>query len=785
MRLYHAVAAAVKSSSLPSFSVEDLVVRAQSLAGTKQVHALASAAGLLLHHDLSSIAALIISYSTFGDPSSSLRLFHLSPLKPRAAFLWNSLLRALSRSGLNLQSFSIYNSMIRSSVSPDNRTFPFALSACSAAISHDFRAGDKGRELHGSLVKLGFFSDVFVGNTLLSFYGACFDSESARKVFDEMPNRDVISWNSMISVFSINESHGESVQGFSELVRSGLGVNSVTLISVLPACGALHDAVLGAGIHGYAMKVGLDSNVTVGNALIGMYGKCGDLNASTLVFQSMMVKNEASWNSIIGILVHAGLSAGALEMFKDMISSKIEPNAITMSSLLPSVGSELHHLGREVHGYCVKNLMDSDVFVANSLVDMYAKCGFLKSGSVVFHQIKNKNAVSWNAMIANCAQNGDEEEAIRLVGDMQHRGETPNAVTFTNVLPACARISSARKGKEIHARSIRSGFCTDLFVSNALIDMYVKCGQLNLARNLFDVSERDEISYNSLILGYSQSTLCLEALLLFRELRVKGLEYDAVSFMGVLSACVNLPSLKHGKEAHGFLVRKRLDCELFTCNSILDMYCRCGRVDLGKKVFDRIIKKDVASWNSVIIGYGVIGELETALDLFDRMEDGDVGYDHVSYVASLSICSHGGLVERGKKYFERLVAARNIRLTQMHCACMVDLLGRAGLTSEAAAFIEGMPFKADFNVWGAMLGACRVYGNIELGRWAAEHLFELKPEHGGYYVLLANMYAEAGRWDEANKVRRLMKSRSVRKNPACSWTESGKKSRALLMWERL
>ncbi|KAK8959584.1 Pentatricopeptide repeat-containing protein [Platanthera guangdongensis] len=263
MRLYHAVAAAVKSSSLPSFSVQDLVVRAQSLAGTKQVHALASAAGLLLHQDLSSIAALIISYSTFATHPPP-PPFHLSPLKPRAAFLWNSLLRALSRSGLNLQSLSIYNSMIRSSVSPDNRTFPFSLSACSAAISYDFRAGDKGRELHGSLVKLGFFSDVFVGNTLLSFYGACFDSESASKVFDEMPNRDLISWNSMISVFSINESHEESVQGFSELVRSGLGVNSVTLISVLPACGALCDAVLGAGIHGYATKVGLDSNVTVG-----------------------------------------------------------------------------------------------------------------------------------------------------------------------------------------------------------------------------------------------------------------------------------------------------------------------------------------------------------------------------------------------------------------------------------------------------------------------------------------------------------------------------------------
>lgn len=674
--------------------------------------------------------------------------------------------------------------MIQSSVSPDNRTFPFALSACSAAVSCDIRAEDKGKELHGALIKLGFFADVFVGNTLVAFYGSCRESGCAWKVFDEMPRRDVITWNSMISVFLNNELYRDSLRCFSESVRSGLGVNSVSFVSALPAAGAAQDAIFGAEIHGLAIKVGLDLNVTVGNALIGMYGKCGDLEGSMRAFESIMVKNDVSWNSIIGILVHAGLSKEALEMFKEMLSAEIEPNGITMASLLPLVSSELFHVGREVHGYCVKNGMDFDVFVANSLLDMYAKCGFLKTGTVVFDRMKNKNVVSWNAMISNCAQNGDERKAIRLVGEMQLGGEIPNGVTFTNVLPACARIASLKKGKEIHAKSIRDGFTDDLFVSNALIDMYVKCERLNLARNLFNVSERDEVSYNVMILGYSQSAWCLEALLLFHEMRAMGMKYDNVSFMGVLAACGNLPALKHGKEVHCFLVRKKTDSDLFICNSILDMYNRCGRVDLGRKIFDRCPNKDVASWNSMIIGYGMQDDLETALDFFDRMKASDVNYDHVSYVAALSICSHGGLVERGKKYFDQLLAQKII-LTQMHHACMVDLLGRAGLIDEAANFIKNMPFEADFNVWGALLGACRVHGNIELGRWAGEHLFRLKPEHSGYYVLLANMYAEAGRWDEANKVRKLMRSRSVKKNRAYSWIESGKKPRGLLMGEMM
>ncbi|XP_020585989.1 pentatricopeptide repeat-containing protein At3g03580-like [Phalaenopsis equestris] len=782
MLLHHSVSTVAKHSAPSLSSLHQLILRSQSLSQTKQSHAHASISGLL-YHNPSSMAALIISYSTFNDPISSLRLFRLNPLKPRSAFLWNSLVRALSRAGLNTQSFSVYNSMIQSSVSPDNRTFPFALSACSAAVSCDVRAEDKGKELHAGVVKLGFCSDVFVGNTLVAFYGACGDAGSACKVFDEMFDRDIISWNSLISVFFNNELYFDSMSWFCQLARLGLGVNSVSVVSVLPAAGAVQDGIFGAGIHGYAIKVGLDLNVTVGNALICMYGKCGELEDSVRAFESIMVKNDVSWNSIIGIIVHAGLSEDALEMFKEMLLySGMEPNGITIASLLPLISFELLHLGREVHGYCVKHGMDSDVFVANSLLDMYAKCGFLKKGATIFNRISNKNVVSWNAMISNCTQNGDEMEAIRLVGEMQLSGEAPNAVTFTNVLPACARISSLNKGREIHARSIRDNCHIDLFVTNALLDMYVKCGRLNLARNLFDVSEKDEVSYNVLVQGYSQSDWCLKALNLFQEMRVRGMKYDTVSFMGALAACANLPALKQGKEVHCFILKKHIETDLFICNSILEMYNRCGRVDLGRKIFDRYPNKDVASWNSMIIGYGLQGDLATALDLFDRMGDGEVGYDHVSYVSALSICSHGGLVERGKRYFDRLLAQK-MNLTQMHCACMVDLFGRAGLMDEAVSFIKEMPFEADFNVWGALLGACRLHGNIETGRWAAEHLFRLKPENSGYYVLLANMYAEAGRWDEADKIRKLMKSRSVKKNGGFSWIDSGKRQRALLMGE--
>ncbi|OAY74708.1 Pentatricopeptide repeat-containing protein [Ananas comosus] len=566
--------------------------------------------------------------------------------------------------------------------------------------------------------------------------------------------------------------------------RSGLSPNPVSLLAVLPAC----DAASGAAVHAAALRLGcLHPAPSLGNALVDFYAKLGDAASALRLFRSLPRRNSVSWNSAIGGLVRLGRHRRALQMFAEMLSladDHSRPNSTTLSILLPAL-AELGRfdLGRQVHCHSIRTHSDSDVYVANSLVDMYAKSGLLSKASDIFARIPSRNVVSWNAMIAGLAQGGAEADAFQFAIDMQRAGELPNSVTLTNLLPACARLASAEKGKEIHARSIRVGSASDSFVSNALIDMYAKCGQLNDARRVFDRSERDDVSYNTLIMGYSQSPQSSEALRLFLEMRSAGLEYDIVSFMGVLSSCANLSALKKGNEVHSQLIRRMLSSHLFVANSLLDLYTKCGRFDIAMKVFDRIPNKDVASWNSVILGYGMQGEIETVFKLFDLMKDEGVECDHVSYIAVLSACSHGGLVERGKMYFNQMLAQK-MKPRQMHYSCMVDLLGRAGLLKEAAEIIREMPFEPDSDVWGALLGACRIHGNVELARWAGEHLFNLKPRHSGYYILLSNMYAEAGRWDEANEIRKLMKSRKVKKrNPGCSWVESGGRVAAFVVGE--
>ncbi|XP_027361543.1 putative pentatricopeptide repeat-containing protein At1g69350, mitochondrial [Abrus precatorius] len=756
------------------------LLQLRTLSQIKQVHAFGILRGFL-PHSVSLCASLILQYASFGHPSTSLLLFQQSVPYSRRAFLWNTLIRANSIAGV-CDGFSTYNTMVRAGVRPDDHTYPFVLKGCS-----DFVEVNKGREVHGVVFKHGFDGDVFVGNTLLAFYGNCGFFGDAIKVFDEMRERDKVSWNTVIGMCSLHGFYEKALAFFGGMVAAVpvIEPDLVTAISVLPVCAETEDEVMARVVHCYVLKVGLLGLVKVGNALVDVYGKCGSEKASKKVFDEIDEKNEVSWNAIITSFSFRGQYLDALDVFRLMIDSGMRPNTVTVSSMLPVLGElGLFKLGMEVHGFSLRMSIESDVFIANSLIDMYAKSGSSSIASAIFNKMGDRNIVSWNAMVANCMQNRLEFAGVELVRQMQAHGETPNNVTFTNVLPACARLGFLNVGKEIHGRIVRVGCAFDLFVSNALTDMYSKCGCLNLAQNVFNISVRDAVSYNTLIIGYSQTSNCSESLHLFSDMRLSGLRPDIVSFMGVISACANLASIKQGKEIHGLLVRRHFHTHLFAANSLLDLYTKCGRIDLATKVFHRIHDKDVASWNTMILGYGMLGELETAINLFEAMKEDGVEYDSVSFIAVLSACSHGGLIETGKKYFQ-MMHNLNIEPTHMHYACMVDLLGRAGLMEEAAELITGLSIVPDTNIWGALLGACRIHGNIELGHWAAQHLFKLKPQHCGYYILLSNMYAEAERWDEANKVRELMRSRGAKKNPGCSWVQIGDQVHAFLVGEKI
>ncbi|CAH9128586.1 unnamed protein product [Cuscuta epithymum] len=755
---------------------------AHSIRQLQQTHAQA-VLRRVLPSSISVCAALILRYTLFAStPTTIHTLFsHTLPFA-LSPFLYNTLFRAHALLGLSAHTpLSLYNHMLSTGLMPDDHTFPFVLKLCTDSFEVP-----KGLEAHGMLFKLSFDSDVYVNNTLLCFYGSTGDLVAALKVFDEMPRRDLVSWNTIIRVFSDNTCFYDALRVFREMLSlSEVKPNAVTVVSMLPVCAALEYGNMCGQIHCYIFKVGLDTQLSIGNALIDAYGKCREVEASIQTFDEMIERNNVSWNAIIVIFGCNGCYKQAIISFRLMINERMDLNSTTISSILP-VLTELGYFckGREVHGFCVRMHLDSDVFVANSLIDTYSKFGRSTEASNVFYNMDKKNAISFNAMIANFAQNSLQLDALALVREMQAAGKNPTSVTFTNLLPACGRLAFVRPGKEIHAKSLRSGCASDLFVSNALMDMYSKCGFLNLAQNIFDISQRDEVSYNILIIGYSLSNSWKISLSLFSEMGHLGMKHDMVSFIGALSACSNASEIKKGRDIHGFAMRRYFHSHQFVANSLLDLYTKCGRIDISRKIFDRMPARDAASWNTMILGYGMIGELQNAVYFFESMRDDGVEYDSVSYIAVLSACSHGGLIEKGRRYFDEMVASNDIKPTEKHYACMVDLLGRCGLVDEAVCLVQSLPFEADANVWGALLGACRLHGKLDLGCWAADQLLKLKPKNSGYYALLSNMYAEAGRWKEADIVRELMKVEGVKKMPGCSWIEMEKGVYAFVVGER-
>lgn len=747
-----------------------ICVSAQSLNQTKQAHAISILHGLL-PSSVSLSAALILRYAAFQvTPVTLYSLFRQTlPYSPHSTFLYNIFIRAHGVLRLYDEGLVIYNEMVRNNVRGDRHTYPFVLKLCAECCGIQ-----KGLETHCVLIKFGFEEDVFVNNTLMLFYGNCDDPTSVDKVFAEMPERDVVSWNTIIRVFSDKDCFLQSLDLFDEMLSNpGCMPNDVTVVSTLPACAAIRDGLTAGRIHCYALKVGLDTQVNVGNAFVDAYGKCGEIEAAKLVFDQMLEKNSFTWNAIIHSFAYVGCNGDALNTFRMMIDKGVQLDPITVSIMLPVlVELGFFNEGKEVHGFSIRSGMDVDISVINSLIHLYAKSGNYLDASNVFYSTGMRNVVSWNVMVANCAQNGFELEAIELVRKMQLHGQIPNVLTFTNVLPACARIFSVQIGKEIHAKLIRIGSSRDLFVSNALTDMYAKCGCLNSARNVFLVSPRDVVSYNTMIFGYTLINQCLDSLSLFVEMGLLGIKHNPVSFIGVLSACANISAIKQGKEIHASAIRKSFDEDLLVSNSLLDMYAKSGQISLARKLFDMISKKNSASYTTMILGLGMAGEFENAISVFESMKEEDgVDCDSVTYVAVLSACSHGGLIEEGHRYFREMLA-RGIEPSETHYACMIDLLGRSGLIEEDSLHIlKSLPIKPDTNILGALLGVCQVHGNLELGCWAAEHLIRLEPDHSGYYVLLSNMYAGAGKWEEVDRVREMMNLRGVKKNPGCSWVQ--------------
>ncbi|KAI5339629.1 PREDICTED: pentatricopeptide [Prunus dulcis] len=650
------------------------------------------------------------------------------------------------------------------SLATSSDSYAFHLQAC-------LRKRDlfSGKSIHAQIIKSGLHFGVFLMNNLMNMYvktGYSLDAhrvfeempvrntlswnailsayakqgkfDAALRVFNEMPERDSVSWTSMIVGYNQMGRFGNAIQMFVDMISDGVTVTQFTITNILSACAAVKALDVGRKVHSFVVKLAVGSYVSVANCLLNMYAKSGDPRTAKIVFDRIRLKNTSSWNAMISLHMQCGRADLALVQFKQMTECDV---------------------------------------------------------------------VSWNSMIAGYNQHGLDMEALTIFSSMlKDSFLKPDKFTLSSVLSACANLEKLEIGRQIHALIITAELDTSQAVKNALISMYaksggleiaqkvleqcvtsdlnviaftalldgyIKLGDINPARQIFDsLRDRDVVAWTAMIVGYVQNGLNDDALELFREMINEGPRPNSYTLAAMLSVSSSMASLDYGKQIHASAMRSGEVYSVSVSNALISMYSKAGSISGAKQVFNLVHwNRDTVSWTSMIIALAQHGLGEEAIELFEKMLSLGIKPDHITYVGVLSACIHVGLVEQGRSYYNLMRNVHKIEPTHSHYACMIDLLGRAGLLQEAFNFTQSMPIEPDVIAWGSLLSSCKVHKNVDLAEVAAERLLLIDPDNSGAYSSLANLYSACGRWADAAQVRKSMKDRRVKKEQGFSWIQ--------------
>ncbi|OVA11657.1 Pentatricopeptide repeat [Macleaya cordata] len=427
---------------------------------------------------------------------------------------------------------------------------------------------------------------------------------------------------------------------------------------------------------------------------------------------------------------------------------------------------------KRVFNYMNESRLEWDQYLRNRALLMHVKCGMMIDARRMFDEMPERNLVSWNTIILGLVDSGEYKEAFQLFLLMWREFSDAGSRTFTMMIKASTGLGLACVGSQLHSCVMKLGIDGDIFVSCALIDMYSKCGSIEDARSVFyGMPEKTVVGWNTIIAGYALNGYSEEALSMYYEMRDSGVKMDNFTYSIIIRICARLASLEHAKQAHACLVRHGFGSDMVANTALVDFYSKWGRIEDARRVFDKMPNKNVISWNALIDGYGNHGRGIEAVEMFERMLREGMVPNHLTFRAVLSACSYSGLSDRGWEIFESMTRDHKIKPRAMHFACMIGLLGKEGLLDEAFALIKDAPFRPTENMWAALLTACRVHKNLELGKFAAEKLYGMEPKKLSNYVVLLNIYNSSGRLEDAAGVINTLRRRGLRMLPACSWIE--------------
>ncbi|KAF5182795.1 Pentatricopeptide repeat-containing protein [Thalictrum thalictroides] len=543
--------------------------------------------------------AIVDLYAKCGDTHFAQMAF--DRLDDRDVSSWNSILSLYSRCGLPEEVIRSFATMQNANEQPNQFTFALVLSACG-------RLGNigLGRQVHCYVLKTRYESDSYCEGSLIDMYAKCDFVVGARQVFDGADNLDTVSWTSMIAGYFRVGSHEEAIEVFNDMKRVGGKPDQVAFVTVINAC------------------VGL-----------------GRLDDAVDLFSQMHAPNVVAWNVMISGHAQSGYSVESIAFYRSMRVYGIKPTRSTLGSVLSAIANlKAMDEGKRVHSEAIRLGLDSNVYVGSSLINMYAKCQIMESARNVFDELDEKNNVLWNAMLGGFAQNAHHAKVMEMFTDMRACGFQPDGFTYTSILSACACLENLDAGRQLHSFIIKSNLESNLYVGNAMVDMYAKSGDLKNARRLFELIQYpDSISWNAIIVGYVHEEDEDEALNMFRRMTYDKIVPDQVSLSSTLSACANIRALQLGKQVHCYSVKSGFDLNIYAGSSLIDMYAKCGVMETAHKVFTRMPEQSLVSRNALIAGYVQHNNSEKAMDLFQDMIREGMKPSKFTFASMVAACS--------------------------------------------------------------------------------------------------------------------------------------------------
>ncbi|KAI4305537.1 hypothetical protein L6164_028900 [Bauhinia variegata] len=724
-----------------------------------------------------------------GQPHLARQLFDTLP-RPTTV-IWNTIIIGFICNNMPHEALLFYSQMKSTpGTNCDSYTYSSTLKSC--AETRNLRAG---KAVHCHFLRCQSNPSRIVYNSLLNMYSTClsttnevgtslgssrYSNDYVLKVFELMRKRNVIAWNILISWYVKTERHKEAIILFRRMMKLRIAPSAVSFVNVFPAVSSTGNYKIADVLYGLLIRYGSEyvNDLFVVSSAIFMYAELGRLDYARRIFYQCQERNTEVWNTMIAGYVQNNCLVEGIDIFLQAL--KLEQDVcddVTILSAITAV-SQLQEIkmAEQLHAFVLKALSSLPVMLINAIIVMYSRCNSIDTSFKVFLKMLERDVVSWNTIISAFVQNGMDEEALMLVCEMQKQGFTIDSVTVTVILSAASNLRNKDIGKQAHAYLFRHGIQFE-GMESYLIDMYAKSGLVRTSELLFEQncpSNRDQATWNAMIAGYTQNGLNEQAFVILREMLGKNEVPNAVTLASVLPACSSMGSMVFTKQVHGFSIRHCLEQNVYVATALVDTYSKSGAISYAENVFTRTSDKNSVTYTTMIMGYGLHGMGRRALTLFHSMQKCGIKPDAITFVAILSACGYAGLVDEGLEIFESMEKVYAIKPSIEHNCCVADMLGRVGRVVQAYEFVKGLGEEGNvIEIWGSLLGACRNHGYFELGKVVAEKLLDMEKEKGmaGYHVLLSNMYAEEGEWENVDRVRNQMKEKGLHKETGCSWVE--------------